>query len=235
MPHTLLSYTLGLLLIQRTSTAYERFWHGRCAWQRLMDACRDAGRRAVTWTTGRGAAAAWAGRDVAAHCLGLVAACEARLRYRESLHFRALLATNGLLRDDVLDRLDASANPVLQCALETGLLVARACDEGHLSDARALELDSCIAELLKAAGDCETVARTPAPLEFGAHTSRFLTIFCFSLPLVLTPHLGWAAVPASSLVAYSLLAIDEFASSALCCASRKREALLAPVPSSMPG
>jgi predicted membrane chloride channel (bestrophin family) len=63
--------------------------------------------------------------------------------------------------------------------------------------------------MLAAAGECDAIARTPTPFEFAAHTSRFLTLFCFTLPLVLAPQMGWPAVPACTLVAYSLLAIDE--------------------------
>ena len=60
------------------------------------------------------------------------------------------------------------------------------------------------------------------------HTARFLTLFCFTLPLVLAPLMGWFTIPASTLVAYSLQAIDESASSPRSCAlASPREVLTA--------
>ena len=66
--------------------------------------------------------------------------------------------------------------------------------------------------MLLVAGECDCIARTPTPFEYSTHTSRFLTLFCFSLPLVLAPLMGWFTIPAAALVSYSLLAIDESAS-----------------------
>ena len=207
-----------------------------------MDACRNGCRRSVLWTGGS-AAAAEAGADISVHLLACVAACEARLRSRRALLFHSLLAP--LVPHALLSRLDDTPNPLLVCAHATGLLIRRALEKGHLTELAALEVDSCVADMLRAGGEarrgftmchrsipqmldarpvlhcfcahtrrpfqCESVARTPAPPIFSAHTSRFLTMFCFTLPLVLAPRMGIAAIPAASLVAYSLLAIDEIA------------------------
>jgi predicted membrane chloride channel (bestrophin family) len=194
--------------------SYQRFWAGRCAWQRLMDTCRNSARRAVTWCAPRvGDADAVSemrvrrGQDIAAHLLALVAATEARLRCSTKLTFHASLAS--LVPHTLLDRLAAAPHAPLACAHELGRLLHEAALEGTLSHDHAATLDAGVSDMLAAAGECDCIARTPTPFEFAAHTARFLTLFCFSLPLVLVPQMGWVAIPASTLVAYSLLAIDE--------------------------
>ena len=47
--HHLLAVPLGLLLVLRTTHAYDRFWDARRTWQTLTDACRELCRRTVTW------------------------------------------------------------------------------------------------------------------------------------------------------------------------------------------
>lgn len=45
--HSLLGSALGLLLVFRTNTAYNRYWEGRKIWERLLSSLRDMGRMTV--------------------------------------------------------------------------------------------------------------------------------------------------------------------------------------------
>lgn len=213
-PHALVSVALGLLLVHRMTAAQSRFWEGRRAWQRLLDTCRNAARRAVTWTAAaaqatqaEAEAASDTGRDIAAMLLAMVAASEARLSGAKKLTFGVSLS--AIIPKAVLQQLEAAPHGPLACATEAGRLVARAQSAQQLSAMHAQFLEEDISEMLTAAGDADCIARTPTPVEYSQHTSRFLTLFCFSLPLVLTPTMGWLAVPTSLVVSYSLLAIDE--------------------------
>ena len=42
---------------------------------------------------------------------------------------------------------------------------------------------------------CERLVKQPIPLSYARHTSRFLSLYLFTLPFALTPLLGWATVP----------------------------------------
>ena len=147
------------------------------------------------------------GRDIAAHMLAFVAATEARLRCKPDLTFGQSLSS--LVPHSTLQRLEASPHAPLACADEIGALIDAAQERGFLTPDRAMVLDSGVHDMLMTAGECDCIARTPTPVEYSTHTSRFLTVFCFTLPLVLAPTMGWWTVPASLVVSYSLLAIDE--------------------------
>lgn len=220
MPHALVSVALGLLLVHRMTQAYERFWTGRKSWQRLTDLCRNGGRRAVTWCRppcggdeAAEAAARSAGHDIAAHHLAFVAATEARLRCSTRMTFHASLSS--LVPHQMLELLDSATHAPLACANEIGRLIQAAQTAGYMSEPHALHMEDALEQMLLVAGECDCIARTPTPFEYSTHTSRFLTLFCFTLPLVLAPLMGWVTVPAATLVAYSLLAIDESACPAL--------------------
>ena len=216
MPHMLVSVALGLLLVHRMTHANERFWQGRRAWQHILDLCRDTARRSVTWCHPYGTAvgnpdaqetARAMGKDLAALALTMVAATEARLRSKTTLTF--VVSLSALVPHSVLQRLEGSSHAPLACADEAGKLIEAALDAGFLTSERAFALDQSLQAMLLSAGECDCIARTPTPVEFSTHTSRFLTLFCFTLPFVLAPQMGWWAVVASALVTYSVTAIDE--------------------------
>ena len=214
LPHQLVSVALGLLLVHRMTQAQARFWDGRRSWQRLLDLCRANSRRAVLWVwagahdaAASGDEARAMGRDIAAHMLAFVAATEARLRCKSDLTFGQSLSS--LVPHSTLQRLEASPNAPLACADELGVLIDAAQERGFLTPDRAMALDSGVHDMLMLMGECDCIARTPTPVEFSTHTSRFLTVICFTLPLVLAPTMGWWTVPASLIVSYALLAIDE--------------------------
>ena len=58
-------------------------------------------------------------------------------------------------------------------------------------------------------GACERLLRTPIPLSYTRHTSRFLMLWLATLPFVLWPHIGWAVVPSTAVVSFLLFGIDE--------------------------
>eukprot|EP00976_Prorocentrum_cordatum_P108413 1194838-Prorocentrum_minimum.AAC.1 len=72
-----------------------------------------------------------------------------------------------------------------------------------------MTLDADVANMTAAAGRCESIGRTPHPIEYNYHGTRFLVVFCFTLPFVLAPLYGWNAVLVSMLVSYSLMGIME--------------------------
>ena len=41
-----------------------------------------------------------------------------------------------------------------------------------------------IDDLAKSIGSCERLVQTPVPLSYARHTSRFLSLWCLTLPLV---------------------------------------------------
>ena len=50
---------------------------------------------------------------------------------------------------------------------------------------------------------------TPVPLSYSRHTSRFLTIWCATLPVVLVDTLGFITIPAVAFIGWCLFGIEE--------------------------
>jgi len=63
--------------------------------------------------------------------------------------------------------------------------------------------------LPQAIGACERLVQTPVPLNYARHTSRFLSIWCLTLPFALVGDLGFSVVPVLAFVAWGLFGIQE--------------------------
>ena len=64
------------------------------------------------------------------------------------------------------------------------------------------------------AGACERIFKSPVPLVYTRHTSRFLSAFLILLPFSLWPVMQnswnhWLVVPTSAMIAFFLLGIEE--------------------------
>jgi len=64
-------------------------------------------------------------------------------------------------------------------------------------------------KLTKAVGACERLVQTPVPLNYARHTSRFLSMWCLTVPLALVGEMGFGIVPVMGLMAWGLFGIQE--------------------------
>lgn len=216
--HQLCSVALGLMLVARTTNAYERFWAARTKFSELLRECYDGCRRALTWCdTDRSATATHDAKRIVGAMISIVAASEAQLAVTKTFKLRASLAPfvqDGVELDAIEEALQDDCNPVTATADIAGQVISQVYRKGDtgLTEYQAIELDNNVARMLRAASECEVIARTPTPLEFNFHAIRFLTIWCFTLPFVFVNKLGWVTIPATCVVSYALMAIDEIAS-----------------------
>ena len=67
-----------------------------------------------------------------------------------------------------------------------------------------------VADLRATIAQAERIVQSPVPLHYARHTSRFLSVWCFTLPLCLAPTVPAAALPAVvGVVAWALLGLRE--------------------------
>ena len=72
-----------------------------------------------------------------------------------------------------------------------------------------LALSKHIDDLSSCVGACERIVQTPVPLTYARHTSRFLSLFCLSMPIALVEELGGYIVPFVTFVSWALFGILE--------------------------
>lgn len=198
--HTLLGVVVGLLLVFRTNSSYDRFWEGRKLWGSLINESRNLGRlnqsllqstpeiqqRFSLWTS----AFSWATMY--------------RLRNERSLGPIA----QELPPDDVHSAISALHPPMFVASQLTNL-VNEARRTGHIDSIQQGFFDHNITLLVDYLGGCERIRNTPAPFAYIVHLRRVLMVYCFTLPLALVNDFGWQTIVATLIIAYTMFGIEE--------------------------
>eukprot|EP00887_Chlorella_sp_A99_P008254 scaffold12.g8254.t1 len=104
-----------------------------------------------------------------------------------------------------------------------------------LRESNRSRIDQNLTFFEDAVGTCERILRTPIPLSYTRHTSRFMVIWLTLLPLGLVSTCGLGTIPLAVIIAFVLLGIEEIgvqasggprALSPSCVAARAAGALL---------
>jgi len=198
------SIVLGLLLVFRTNTAYERFWEGRKAWGSIVNHTRNLSR--LIWVA--------------------IAEVEPiHLQEKEQavkLLVAFAIATKLHLRSQPIDdrlskfvsplqfsKLQTMNNPPLEIAFWISDFLQAKQEQGQISLYQMNELQIILNSLVDTLGACERILRTPMPLAYAIHLRQLLFIYCFLLPFQVVEELRWWTAPATALVSFTVFGIEE--------------------------
>jgi ion channel-forming bestrophin family protein len=195
------SVVLGLLLVFRTNTAYERFWEGRKNWGAIVNASRNLGRQIwilVEEKTTRD-------RQEKIAILRLIAAFA--VASREYLRgYNLTTKTIGHLIDpSQLDQLQSSIHPPLIIATWLDQFIQR---QSQLDPVQRIAMAQFVNQLVDNLGACERILRTPMPLAYSIHLKQLLLLYCLLLPFAIVRDLGPLTSPVVALVSFTLLGIE---------------------------
>jgi putative membrane protein len=194
--HTLLGVALGLMIVFRTNSSYDRFWEGRKLWGNLVSAARNLVRGEAAY---RGKAAGLANLATA-YALAL----KQRLRGSKDLS-----EIKPLLTPEVYAQVTATSNPPSALAYYLSDWIQQALAKKEIDNAIARVMEVHVSTMIECEGGCERIVRTPIPLEYAAHIKQLLMLYLFTLPLALLPKMDWTAIPAAAAITFGLLGIEE--------------------------
>lgn len=205
--HSLVSVALGLLLVFRTNAAYDRFWEGRKLWGAIVNSSRNLARTTVVFLAAQPALV----RRQLLLTAAFAHASMQRLRDGRGLGVfqEELSAALDPADRPLVAELAAAAHPPLAIAIKLSDGVREARAAGLVTDYQQMTIDQNVQLLVDCIGACERIHRTPLPFAYVVHLRRALILYCYSLPLVLLPHFGWATIAVTLFVSYVLLGIEE--------------------------
>lgn len=194
---------LGLLLVFRTNTAYDRFWEGRKAWGKLVNDTRNLARQiwvAVSELTERDRA----DKIEALHLLvAFSVAMKAHLR-QETLGAEI----EKLILPEHFIRLKGIQNPPLRVAFWIGDYLQYQYQRDRLEIHQLTEMQILLNGLVDCLGACERILKTPMPLAYAIHLKQLLLLYCLSLPFQMVGNLVWWTAPVVILISFTLFGIE---------------------------
>lgn len=195
---------LGLLLVFRTNTAYDRFWEGRKCWGSLVNTVRNLARQ--IWVAIALKTPADQPGKIAALRL-LVAFCVAtKLHLRSEPmndELRALLTTAQVAK------LQQMNHPPLEIAFWIGDYLQAQHRRGLLNIHQLAAMHRLLDSMVEMLGGCERILKTPMPVAYAVHLKQLLLLYCFSLPFQMVQAIGWWTGFVTALISFTLLGIEE--------------------------
>jgi ion channel-forming bestrophin family protein len=194
---------LGLLLVFRTNTAYDRFWEGRKSWGTIVVNTRNLARQI------------WVAVDepTAIDRQDKIAA----LRLLESFalatkdHLRQLPISPtvaSLVSIDQSRQLSQSHNPPLEIAFWISDYLQTEYRQGKLHVQQLTAMQLLLDRMSEALGSCERILRTPMPLAYSIHLKQLLLLYCLSLPFQMVEQAKWGTPVFVAIISFMLFGIE---------------------------
>lgn len=198
--HALIGASLGLLLVFRTNSSYDRFWEGRKLWGAIVNTTRNLARQASTWLVKDPDAA----NETIRWTIAFSFATMSRLRGKKDLGpiERELPAakTQAALQ---------SGHVPLATLRQISTIVLDSRNRSLIDSHQLQSMDQSVQLLADHCGGCERIHSTPMPFAYTVHLRRALMIYCFTLPFALVEKFGLITIPVTLVIAYVLFGIEE--------------------------
>jgi putative membrane protein len=195
---------LGLLLVFRTNTAYERFWEGRKLWGGIVNTTRNLARQ--LWIMIPAQTPQDQDGKINALRLLIAFAVATKLHLRQD-HNRYEL--KELIPPQYLSKLEEINNLPLEVVFWIGDYLQRQYQRKLVDSYQLTAMQNLLNILVDSLGGCERILRTPMPLAYSIHLKQLLLLYCLSLPFQTVQNLGWWTGPVVALISFTLFGIEE--------------------------
>ena len=197
--HSILGVILGLFLVFRINTAYDRWWEGRKLWGKLVNDTRQLAIKLAVYIP--------LDRE------------EDRMFFRRMIP-NVAFAMKEHLRDSILIGELDTINEAFQKEIIKSkhrpncvnkILYSRIVQlnkEGILSNEQLIILDLEIKGFTDIVGACERIKNTPIPYSFSMFIKKFLFIYSITLPLSFIWEFGYWTAPVVMLAFYFLVSVE---------------------------
>ncbi|PSF38200.1 hypothetical protein C7H19_06935 [Aphanothece hegewaldii CCALA 016] len=201
---TISSLVLGLLLVFRTNTAYERFWEGRKLWGELNNKIRNLTR--AIWVFVVEESPEDRNRKISILYLLVAFAVATKLHLRDETNYSEL---KDLMTDKKYEKLKHMNHIPLEIAFLVGDYLQEQYQRNCLNSYQLTAMSKILDQMVDTLGGCERILRTPLPLAYSIHLKQLLFLYCLSLPFELVDRLQWSTPIVVGILSFTVFGIEE--------------------------
>jgi putative membrane protein len=196
--HSLLGIVLGLFLVFRTNSAYDRWWEGRKLWGGMvnstrnfalkLDACLDKGSNDREWFS----------------------QMIPNFIYATKEHLRQGTLIPELEIDDAAE-LEAITQAKHRPNRISSLMYRRVnhlYEKGKITGDQLINLDKEMKDLIDLMGACERIRNTPIPYSYSMFLKKFIFIYVVTLPFGFVTISGYMTIPMVLIIAFVILSVE---------------------------
>jgi putative membrane protein len=198
--HQLLGIVLGLFLVFRTNTAYDRWWEGRRLWGGVVNSSRNFAMKLHAYLSLEN----HEDRDWFAKMIpNFVMAMKEHLR-KGGVQFDELEDAEPHMLED-LARYKHRPNRI---AAMMYAKVNALYKKGIITGDQLINLDKELKDFIDLIGGCERIKNTPIPYSYMMYVKKFIFIYIVTLPFGFVTTSGYITVPIVALISFVLLSVE---------------------------
>ena len=198
------SIVLGLLLVFRTNTAYERFWEGRKLWGTLVNNVRNLARQIWVVIEEKDPQDIALKKSALRLLPAFAVAMKLHLR-QESINAEL----EPLMSASQYQKLKSMNNPPLEIAFWIDDYLQQQYERNCLDVYQLTAIKNLLNSMIDTLGGCERILKTPIPLAYAIHLKQLLLLYCLTLPFQMVKDLTWGTGPVVALISFTLFGIEE--------------------------
>jgi putative membrane protein len=180
---SILGIILGLLLVFRTNTSYERWWEARRLWGQLVNVSRGLAHQLDAQLTADSAR-----RELYADLL-------ARFPVALAAHLRRPRGDPGVHVPNAVVR-------------DLSRAVHRDIDGGALPREMRVALTPVLLAFDDIAGACERIRNTPIPFSYSSYVKQFVLLYALVMPFGLVREFGYGTIVASMFTFFATMGLE---------------------------
>jgi ion channel-forming bestrophin family protein len=197
--HSLLGIVLGLFLVFRTNSAYDRWWEGRRLWGGLVNSTRNFALKLNAYLPkGQHDDREWFAKMIP----NFVYAVKEHLR--KGVQFSELEPVGEHFNEE-LKKFAHRPNKVGAMMYER---VNDLYKKNTFSGDQIVNLDKELKDFIDLMGACERIRNTPIPYSYTMYIKKFIFIYIVTLPFGFIPTFGYFTIPTVLLVSFVLLSVE---------------------------
>ena len=198
-PYEVAGAALGLLLVLRTNSGYDRWWEARKLWGGIVNESRNL---AILGLANGSEDPRWR-RDFVAWTAAFAHVTRASLRRQKTV-----LDLESLIGAGAMARVVEAEHMPTYVSMKISLLLRQARDQGSLDPFAYNQAEAQRCLLIDHLGGCERILKTPLAVAYSILIRRFIVFFLLSLPFALLPKVDWEMPFIVFLVAFPILSLD---------------------------
>ena len=197
--HSLLGFVLGLLLVFRTNTAYDRWWEGRKVLGALVNTSRNLALKLNTFIPNEKT-------EIKKRISELISNYSFSMKnhLRDKMIVEEIKYNESLSKEEYTES-DHKPNLIAKkLYIETKKLY----DNKNISGNIYITVDEQIKELTDVVGKCERIKKTPIPYSYNIFLKKFIFIYTLTLPVGLATDFFYWSIPISIFILYILGSLE---------------------------
>lgn len=197
--HQLLGIVLGLFLVFRTNSAYDRWWEGRKLWGGLVNSTRNLALKLNAYMSKEDHESRdWFSRMIP----NFVFAMKEHLR--QGVQFSELQQGDNIDLE-ALKKYHHKPNHIMSHLYS---YINTLYKKDILTGDQLINLDKELKDFIDIIGACERIKNTPIPYSYTMYIKKFIFLYIITLPFGFITTFGYFTIPTVLLVTYILLSVE---------------------------